>query len=130
MKTQRRDTHRTQRVASRALQELAAMLQREFADQRLKGVVLSHVEVTDDLSLARAFFVVIGDDADQQRAQTALKVLRALTPTIRSRLAARLAARRAMDVRFELDLGRDEALRIESLLREVSDEMKKPDGDA
>ncbi len=130
MATTKRDTHRVDRVSARVQEELAVMLQRDFTDPRLSGVVLSHVAMTDDLSVAAVSFVVMGDGADNARAKDALKVLRRLAPTLRARLAGKLGIRRAPDVTFEVDTGREAAERLDALLTEVSDELKRSETDA
>lgn len=128
MTTTKRETHRTERVASRAHEELAGILRREFSDPRIKDVVLSHVHVTDDLSLARAAFVVMGDDPEGKRARAALKVLARLTPALRTKLAERLGIRRAPELTFALDEGREEVERLDALLHEVQQELAPKKG--
>ncbi len=129
MTTAKRDNHRVDRVSARVQQELATMLQREFTDPRLTGVVLSHVAMTDDLGEAAVSFVVMGDGAERPRAKEALKVLRRITPTLRARLAGALGIRRAPEVTFVIDEGREAVERLDALLSEVSNELKKGDGD-
>lgn len=124
MATTKRDTHRTDRVASRIHQEVATMLQRDYADPRLAGVVLSHVEVTADLSAATARFVVMGDGDDHARAKNALKVLRSLAPGMRAKLAKRIDIRRAPELAFAIDEGREEVAHLDKLLDEVGAELK------
>ena len=119
---------RPERVASRMQQELARVLAQDFTDPRLKDVVVAGVTVTDDLSLARVAFVVMGDDADGSRARAARKVLQTLTGAVRAKLAPRLGMRRVPTVQFDLDVGREEVMHLDSLLHEVSEELKKSGG--
>ncbi len=129
MTTAKRDNHRVDRVSARVQQELATMLQREFTDPRLIGVVLSHVAMTDDLGEATVSFVVMGDGADRPRAKEAVKVLRRITSTLRAKLAGALGIRRAPEVTFVIDEGREAVERLDAILAEVSTELKKSDGD-
>ncbi len=123
----KRDNHRTDRVASRIHQELAATLQRDLSDPRLAGVVISHVEVTNDLSHAKVFYVVMGDGAERPRAKAALKVLGALTARLRAKLAGVLAIRRAPELEFVVDIEREAVEHLDRLLDEVSSELKQSD---
>lgn len=129
MATAKRDNHRIDRVSARVLQELATLLLRDFSDPRIAGVVLSHVAMTEDLSEATVSFVVMGDGPDRPRAKEALKVLRRVTPTLRAKLAPRIDIRRAPELTFEIDAGREAVERLDALLSEVSDELKRADND-
>lgn len=122
--TKRDSGRRPERVAARIHEELAKLLLREFSDPRLTGVVIAAVTVTDDLSLARVNFVVMGDEGGA-RAKAALGVLGKLSGAIRTRLAPALGMRRVPEVSFYIDGGREESQRLEALLHEVSQELKK-----
>lgn len=123
--TTRRESHRTERVAARVLEELATMLHRDYGDPRLEGVVLSSVAVTGDLSLATVRFVVMGDGANHARAKDAQKVLGRLTSTLRSKLGAVLGMRRTPDLRFVIDEEREAVARLDALLDEVGKEIRE-----
>jgi ribosome-binding factor A len=129
MTTAKRDNHRVDRVSARVQQELSTKLLRDFTDPRLTGVVLSHVAMTDDLGEATVSFVVMGDGPERARATEALKVLKRVTPTLRAKLAGALGIRRAPELTFEIDAGREAVERLDALLAEVSNEMKKSDSD-
>ncbi len=134
MVTKKTDDHRRPaRVAARIQRELSGVLGRELDDPRVRGVVLSSVQVTDDLSLARVRFVLLGED-DAVRLKQAARRLKALTPALRAKLAPRLGMRRVPDLEFAFDSDRGEADRVEALLREVGEELRaprpaEPDGD-
>jgi ribosome-binding factor A len=119
------DRRRPERVASRVREEITAALNRDLSDPRLAGVVVSDVQVTDDLSLADVSIVVMGDDEAMSRAEGARKVLAKLEGGLRKRLAPRLGMRRVPSLRFRTDHGRAEVERLDSILHEVSEELKK-----
>jgi ribosome-binding factor A len=119
------DRRRPERVASRVREEITAALSRDLFDPRLSGVVVSDVHVTDDLSIAHVGLVVIGDDAEATRAEAARRVLTSLEGGLRKRLAPRLGMRRVPALKFRVDRGREEAARLDALLHEVSEELKK-----
>ena len=126
MATTRNDTRRRpERVASRIQREVSEVLAMELTDPRLRGVVVAGVEVTDDLSVAHVAFVVMGEDPDGSRTKNALIALARMRSAVRAKLAPRLGMRRVPEVKFAPDAGREEAARMEALLHEVGQELKK-----
>ena len=122
------DRRRAARVAQRIREELTVLLSQDVGDPRARGVVISAVDVTEDVSLARVSFVVIGDGADGAKATAALKVLKRLTATLRTKLAPRLGVRRMPTLEFLIDTGREDAQRIDAVLYEVAQELKATEG--
>jgi ribosome-binding factor A len=118
------DRRRPERVASRVREELASLLTRELADPRLSLVVISRVHATDDLSMVRVGITTLDDDASQAHAKAAVKVLASITPSLRAKLAPRLGMRRVPVLQFVVATSADEAGRLDSLLAEVSHELK------
>lgn len=100
------------------------LIAREVGDPRARDVVLSSVDVTEDVSLARVGFVVMGEDPDLSRAKAALKVLKRLTATLRAKLAPKLGVRRMPELEFHVDTDREAAQRIDAVLHEVEQELK------
>ena len=129
MATKKRENHRVDRVSARVQEELSLTLLRDFTDPRLAGVVLSHVAMTDDLSYATVSFVVMGDGPDLARAKEAVKVLRKLSPALRAKLAGKLDIRRAPEVIFDVDAGREAVERLDKLLHEVETDLKRSESD-
>ena len=119
------DRRRPERVASRVREEITTAIARDLGDPRLAGVVVSGVRVTDDLSIARIAIRVLDDDAEGTRARAARSVLARLEGGLRKRLASGLAMRRVPSLRFELDASRGEQDRLDALLHEVDQELKK-----
>jgi len=112
---------RSSRVAARVHEELADLL-REMSDPRLSGVVVTRVEVTDDLQLARVFVRhELGAEGASER-RSMLAGLEAASGRIRREVARRVALRRAPELRFAYDTGQDSAYRVEELLREIHSE--------
>jgi len=125
--TKKIDPHRRAgRVAARIREELAVLLGREFDDPRLVPVVVGEVRVTDDLSQARIRFAVLGDDPKGIRRKQAGRRLKALVPALRAKLAPRLEMRRVPDLLWDMEDTTPEDDRIDSLLLEVAQELKKP----
>lgn len=116
---------RPARVAARIRDELAGVLVRDLSDPRLANVVISDVRVTDDLSTAFVSIVVMGDDEAYTRAEEARRVLVQLEGGLRKRLGPALNTRRIPSLKFQVDRGREASARLDALLHEVSEELRK-----
>jgi ribosome-binding factor A len=101
------EVKRASRVAEGIREELSMLLTTRVRDPRLAGVLVSRVELSDDLRSARVFFRLLegADEARVKEAQTGL-------------------ARSAPELRFMYDAGQEARDRIASLLEEVKRERK------
>ena len=114
---------RATRVAGRLREEIAGAM-RDLSDPRVQGVIVSRVEVTDDLQSAKIHVrKELGLLAEGDR-KLLLKGLEAAAPRLRRDLAHRLALRYAPNLRFYYDEAPDDVLRIEELLREIGSESR------
>ena len=107
---------RPARIGEEIRQELADLLSREVRDPGIGFVTVTHVKVSADLQVARAYYTTLGDEA--ARKNTA-KALERAKPFLRSRLAGALGLRRVPELAFQYDesIAREE--RIESLLQQI-----------
>nr|WP_153820532.1 30S ribosome-binding factor RbfA [Polyangium spumosum] len=113
---------RSARVAARVREELAALL-RDMADPRLHGVLISRVEMTDDLQTARIFVRnELGTTLGEQERRSMLKGLEAAGGRLRRDVGKAVQLRRAPDLKFIYDTGQDSAYRVEEILREIRDD--------
>jgi len=114
---------RSARVGAQLKVALAEILAREISDPRLAGVVVTRVELTDDLGLLSAHVrTLAGDDASRK---SAMRALERASGRIRRELGARVKTRVVPQVRFFYDEGQDRQLRVEELLREIETERKR-----
>jgi ribosome-binding factor A len=111
---------RATRVAGRLQEELSAAM-RTLRDPRLDGVLVSRVEMTDDLQSARVY-VRRAQGGDEQAVKAALKALGAAAGRLRKAVSQALGLRYAPELRFFYDTSLDAVSRVEELLREVKDE--------
>ncbi|WP_437670904.1 30S ribosome-binding factor RbfA [Sorangium sp. So ce131] len=111
---------RATRVAERLREDLSSLL-RELSDPRLAGVLVSRVELTDDLQSARIYVRnELGvEDAAARRAL--LKGLEAASGRLRRDVARTMGLRVVPTLRFFYDEGIDAQRRVEDLLREIKD---------
>lgn len=116
---------RSARVAERLREELSAKL-RDMRDPRLTGVLISRVEVTDDLQSAKVFVRRELGAADPGVQKQMLKGLQAASGRLRRDVAGALSLRYAPALRFFYDDAPDAVDRVEELLREIHrDEQDK-----
>ncbi|MFI5078411.1 MAG: 30S ribosome-binding factor RbfA [Vicinamibacteria bacterium] len=119
---------RPARIGEEIRQELADLLSREVRDPGIGFVTVTHVKVSADLQVARAYYTTLGDEAARR---TTAKALERAKPFLRQRIAARVGLRRAPELAFQYDesIAREE--RIESLLQEIRQApASAPGGDA
>jgi ribosome-binding factor A len=117
---------RPARIGEEIRQELADLLSREVRDPGIGFVTVTHVKVSADLQVARAYYTTLGDEAARR---TTGKALERAKPFLRQRIAARVGLRRAPELAFQFDesIAREE--RIESLLQEIQAAPKAAAGD-
>src|SRR3954464_12183889 len=113
---------RATRVAERLREELAFLLNREVKDPRVKGVLVSRVDMPDDLKLAKVHVRLLEGGEDEARRKEALVGLSRAGSKIRREVARRMSLRFAPELRFYYDDGQDKRDRIEQLLDEVKRE--------
>ena len=116
------DVKRSVRVAERVRDELAQLLSRRVRDPRAEGVIVSRVEMTDDLGLAKVYFRLLEpSEARIKEAKTGLERAAAL---MRRELTRALKLRTAPELRFLYDEGLDHQNRVEEILAEIEREKK------
>jgi ribosome-binding factor A len=111
---------RSARVAQR-LHEEAARAIHTLRDPRLEGLVITRVELTDDLAFARVFVRTLALEADPKGVSRAL---RGAASKLRRDLARTLGLRAMPELRFVYDEGQEHASRVEELLREIHDDER------
>ncbi|MGB5682826.1 MAG: 30S ribosome-binding factor RbfA [Polyangiales bacterium] len=115
---------RADRVAERIRSELMDLLLRgSVREPAAKDVVVSAVRVTDDLSIARVYVRVL-EEIGADRQESVVEALRRATGFLRRELGHRLQLRHVPTLEFFWDDVVDSALRIESILDEISEESK------
>lgn len=98
---------------------LSELLAQRVRDPRVEPVTLTGVEVSRDLSFAKVFYSVIGDEEAQRLAQRGLE---SVAGFLRGEVGRRLRLRNIPALRFLFDSSLEQGQRIEQLLRELHDE--------
>jgi ribosome-binding factor A len=117
---------RRERLAAAVRETLSQVLLREVKDPRLEGVVISAVEFSGDLKLARAFFSVVGDDERERQAADGLKQA---TGFLKRQLSRELRMHNPPDLEFRRDLGFERADRVQRILDEIHGHREPGTGD-
>jgi len=116
------DGRRGKRVAELLRAYLAELMRREVDDPRLAAVVITTVEVTDDLMSARIGVRLLVGDEDPKIRAVVLKSLGKGAGRLRRLIAPKLELRRSPELRFHYDAGHDASRRVEELLHEIKAE--------
>ncbi len=116
------DGRRGKRVAELMRAYLAELMRREVDDPRLAAVVITTVEVTDDLMSARIGVRLLVGDEDPKTRAVVMKSLAKGAGRLRRLIAPRLELRRSPELRFHYDAGHDASRRVEELLHEIKAE--------
>lgn len=104
------------RVADAIKAEIASLLVRKIKDPRLYNLVITSVEMSDDLGHARVLYSILGDTDPKDVA----KGLESSKGFIRSSLAKALELRHVPVLDFRLDLAGRKQAEMEQLLREIA----------
>lgn len=117
---------RPEKVAHLMRREVADILERKLRDPRLGSTVtVTDVQITHDLSFARIFVTVLGDEDARARA---METLKRATGFVRHELGDRLDLREVPELRFEYDDSLDRGHRVEDLLRKLERGESVADG--
>jgi ribosome-binding factor A len=123
------DGRRGKRVAELIRAHLAELMRREVDDPRLAALVITTVDVTDDLMSARIGVRLLVGDEDPKARTSALRSLAKGAGRLRRLVAPRLELRRSPELRFHYDTGHDASRRVEELLDEIKHTSDSDDSD-
>ncbi|NLM55553.1 MAG: 30S ribosome-binding factor RbfA [Firmicutes bacterium] len=111
------------RITEDIKRAVSDIIGRQVKDPRLGMVSITDVELSRDLSLAKIFFSVLGDE---QAVQNSLAGLNNAKGFIRTELARRVKIRHTPEIAFVYDESLERGARINALLRELG---TQPDTD-
>jgi ribosome-binding factor A len=112
------------RIAARIQERAAYCLHFELKDPRATFVTVTRVELTNDLSLAKVYYSVMGDDADRSKAAHMLEHARGF---VQRQVARVLHMRRMPALRFEYDDSIETAAHIDQVIREARERDRRID---
>lgn len=115
---------RSDRVGDLIKVELSDIIFRQIKDPRIGIVTMTGVKMTDDLKLARVYFVEMGKDTCGPET---IKGLEQAKSFLKRELGKRLKIRHIPDIIFTPDESFAYGSRIEKLLAEIGGEDADPD---
>lgn len=109
---------RQERLSVQIGREISLLLQNEVKDPRLGFVTVQRVDLNEDLSFAKVFISVLGNDKNEKSAEIALQRSASF---IRSKLGKALRIRQVPEIKFLIDHNLDHSDRISELLAGLND---------
>ncbi len=122
----RRPFRRTDRLSSQVREVLALALMRETREAVLREVVITDVEVTSDLSLARVYWHALPGAAGAD-VEAVGKAFDRAGRFLRAKVGEVVRARITPELRFLHDDALDQGRRIEEVLRTIAAERPADD---
>jgi len=114
---------RTERLGSTLQREIAAIIQREMRDPRIKILpAITRVTVAPDLTVADVYVSIMGTPGQQSAALNALKHAAGM---MRTRLSRELSLRTMPFLRFQIDEGMRKELEMLELLHKIEAERNE-----
>lgn len=113
--------NRTGRVGEQIKKELSVLIQTEMKDPRIGFITVTGVDVTNDLSQAKIYLSVLGDE---EQKTNSLKGLEKAKGFLRSELGKRVMLRHTPELIFKFDESISYGSHIEKLLGDLSQEDK------
>ena len=104
------------RIASQMIKEISYILATEVKDNDIKFVTVTAVKVTNDLSFAKVYVMVL----DMNKKDTTMKALNDAAGFIRSELFDRVDIRHIPELTFVYDESIEYGKKIEDKLKEIN----------
>lgn len=117
------DGRRALRVAEVIRARFAEAARRKLDDPKMAGLVVTDLQISDDLSIVDIRVRFMGVESEVERRRLLRKLQRVL-PVLRRSVLDRLELRRAPELRLHHDDGAEAAQRVDQLLREIDSERR------
>lgn len=108
-------SRRTKQMGSLIQETLARLLMRQVSDPRLQDIVVTEVQMSPDLKIARVFFTKSQTDG-QWSEKEAVAGFKKASPYLRRMIGEELELRSIPEFRFERDNHQDELNRLLHLI--------------
>ena len=118
---------RIDRINQTMRREIGTIIQRELQDPRLSFVTITQVEVSRDLQHAKAYFSVLGDHPDIEKAQASLNNARGI---VRKLVGKSVRMRYTPEIQFIFDASIQYSAHLEETFQQIHDQTQgeKPEG--
>ncbi|MGI5911195.1 MAG: 30S ribosome-binding factor RbfA [Syntrophomonadaceae bacterium] len=117
---------RQERMSVELKRTMARIIQEDIKDPRIDftSVSITRVDLSNDLSHARVYISILGDNNKQEETMLALQKAKGY---IRSELAASLQVRHAPELEFRLDRSIEHGINISTLLDKLKEGQSEKD---
>ena len=110
-----------EKFASLIGRELGNVILFDVRDELIKGISITHVDVSADYSVAQIYYTFLGDyERDFVQGE-----LTKASSFLRSNLAKRLNARHTPELRFKFDSSVEHGTKIERILKELKEKEEQ-----
>ncbi|EPY04044.1 ribosome-binding factor A [Paenibacillus sp. E194] len=107
---------RSGRVGEQMKKELSQLIQTEIKDPRIGFITVTGVDVTNDLSQAKVYLSVMGNEEQKEQS---MKALEKASGFLRSEIGKRIRLRHTPELLFKIDSSIEYGSHIEKLLGEI-----------
>ena len=115
-------SRRSKRVSSLIKEEISSLIQRDLKIPASRLVTVTDVEITDDLSYAKVFISVYGEDSKKS---PALEYLKNTSGFLRRELSRRIRLRRFPELKFVWDNSIERGTKMTGLLERIKREREE-----
>lgn len=119
---------RTQRIGDQMQRELALLIQREVKDPRLGLVTITAVEVARDLSHAKVFITVMGQDDNAEVIKQNTSILNDAAGFLRMHLGKAMKLRTVPQLHFSYDASIRRGAELSALIERAVAEDRRHGG--
>lgn len=121
---------RTQRIGDQMQRELALLIQREIKDPRLGLVTITGVDVARDLSHAKVFITVMGQDDNAAVVKQNIDILNDAAGFLRMHLGKSMKLRTVPQLHFSYDASIRRGAELSALIERAVAEDRRHGGDS
>lgn len=107
---------RSEKMAETIHETISMILSRGLNDPRIGFVTITAVELNDDLTLAKIYYTVIGDESARKNTDAGLNSAKGY---LRKELGKVLTVRHIPEILFKFDSSQEYGNRIDSILKEI-----------
>lgn len=118
--------YRIERINGTIREILSDLVLNQLKDPRIGLVTITEVRVANDMTVAKVYYSVMGDEAERKETHKGLVSARYF---MRKTIAAELKLRTAPELRFVYDDTLERSIAIEQALRETRTETKENGSD-
>ena len=119
-------SYRKERLNERLKELIGELILRRIKDPRIGLVTITSARVAPDLTMAKVYFSVMGDESARAETKEGLESAKGF---LRRTIGRELKLRQVPDLRFVYDDSLDRAMRIERAIKEIHEGEERENSD-